>query len=531
VAFISTPLFVFIAVGIIAAVPRFYHLSDPHGRVFDEVYYTKDGCLYAGYPYKQCDLAAADEQSWVHPPLGKWMIAAGIRMFGNTQFGWRVSAAFVGTLTCVLIAMLAWVLWRSALWAFVAGLLAATESLLVVQSRTALLDIFQAFWTVAAFLFLALDKHWIDRRTPLVVAEPEAPDRAPPARLPGGDGSPWLSGPIPTTAFDPPGEPAGPGTVTRFRTGLRVPSPFWRPWRVAAGLAFGFAIAVKWSALPALLGGIVLTLLWERSRRKRANVRHAFWRGVARESLPVIVCLFLLPVVVYLFSYSGRIEKSPYPPYRYFPGAGYSWVAHPSRLANLTFQMENFHHNLRAEVYSSTTKKYTPAHPYESRPWSWIPMGRPVAYYYKADDAGKPNETRREVLGIGNPAIFWVQFIAIPWLAVMWRRRRDWRAGLILLAILFQYLFWFLPDVSLQKVQFFFYATPIAPFFVLGATYMVRDLARMRLQGSYSRPFLPVAVAFVAVSVVLFIWFWPVLSATPLSVSAWKARIWFSGWI
>jgi dolichyl-phosphate-mannose--protein O-mannosyl transferase len=193
--------------------------------------------------------------------------------------------------------------------------------------------------------------------------------------------------------------------------------------------------------------------------------------------------------------------------------------------------MENFHHNLRAEVYSSTTKKYTPAHPYESRPWSWIPMGRPVAYYYKADDAGKPNETRREVLGIGNPAIFWVQFIAIPWLAVMWRRRRDWRAGLILLAILFQYLFWFLPDVSLQKVQFFFYATPIAPFFVLGATYMVRDLARMRLQGSYSRPFLPVAVAFVAVSVVLFIWFWPVLSATPLSVSAWKARIWFSGWI
>src|SRR5262249_52666429 len=171
VGLISKPVFVFIAVGIIAAVPRFYHLTQPHGRVFDEIYYTKDGCLYAGFSAKECGLDNASEQSWVHPPFGKWMIAAGIRLFGNNQFGWRVSAAFFGTLTCVLIAMLAWVIWRNALWTFVAGLLAATESLLVVQSRTALLDIFQAFWTVAAFLFLALDKGWIERRTPVVAPE------------------------------------------------------------------------------------------------------------------------------------------------------------------------------------------------------------------------------------------------------------------------------------------------------------------------------------------------------------------------
>src|SRR5204862_7987676 len=167
------------------AVPRFYHLSQPHGRVFDEVYYTKDGCLYAGYPFKQCGLDAPDEQSWVHPPLGKWMIAAGIRLFGNHQFGWRVSAALIGPLTRVLVAWLALVLWRSSLWAFVAGLLAATESLLVVQSRTALLDIFEAFWVVAGFLFLALDKGWIERRTAVVVPEPDGfeppgwPDRWP----------------------------------------------------------------------------------------------------------------------------------------------------------------------------------------------------------------------------------------------------------------------------------------------------------------------------------------------------------------
>jgi dolichyl-phosphate-mannose--protein O-mannosyl transferase len=557
VGFVTRPLFVFIAVGIIAAVPRFYQLSQPHARVFDEIYYTKDGCLYAGYPYKQCGLDTPDEQSWVHPPFGKWMVAGGIRLFGNDEFGWRVSAAFFGTLTCVLIAMLAFVMWRSALWAFVAGLLAATESLLVVQSRTALLDIFQAFWIVAAFLFLALDKGWIERRTPVVTPE-EPPQRmgtatawsSRPDAWPGvglmlrGGTSPWLEGPIPTTTFSPPAEPGGgtaatlPPLPARGAAALpsrerrrRIPSPFWRPWRVAAGLAFGFALAVKWSALPAMAGAMALTIFWERTRRARAGVRTPFWRAVARESFPVLVCLFLLPVVVYVFTYSGRIEKSPYPPYRYRPGLGYSWMAHPSRFGDLTWQMQNFHHGLLAESKDPKTGKVTPAHPYESRPWSWLVMGRPVAYFYKADAAGTDHERRREVLGIGNPAIFWGSLFTIPWLAVMWRRRRDWRAGLLLVAAMSQYVFWFIPDVALQKVQFFFYATPIAPFLVLGAAYVIRDLAQMRLAGSRSRPFLPVAVAYVIVAVGMFLWFWPVLSAEPLTTAQWSARMWFPSWI
>jgi hypothetical protein len=432
----------------------------------------------------------------------------------------------------------------------------------------------------------------------------------------------------------------------------KVPSPFWRPWRVAAGFAFGFAIAVKWSALAALLGGMLLTILWERTRRARAGDEGPFWpaagllalavlrfvsvvavgvsvaagsyviaavaalvlaacywyltrrsgrfpfppwivamwagglavtrlgvesdtvlltvagalvqlvafglaewgrvrassrpheqrrpvrltnpfvRAVTQESFPVIVCLFLLPVVVYLFTYSGRFVQTGYPPFKYVPGLSWSWMwTHPTRLFDETYQMEKFHHGLLAQQYDSKTKKYTPAHPYQSRPWSWLALGRPVAYYYEASHDGTPQERRREVLGIGNPAIFWFQFIAIPWLAVMWRRRRDWRAGLILIAILFQYGFWFLPDVSLQKVQFFFYATPIAPFFVLASTYVVRDLSKMRVQGSTSRPFLPVAVGLVVLSVALFAWFFPVLSGAPLTVAQWKARIWFGGWI
>ena len=83
----------------------------------------------------------------VHPPLGKWMIAAGMAIFGdNNPFGWRVSAAVVGTLSVALIAYSGWLLFRSMTVATIAALLAAVDGLMLVESRLALLDIFQMFW-------------------------------------------------------------------------------------------------------------------------------------------------------------------------------------------------------------------------------------------------------------------------------------------------------------------------------------------------------------------------------------------------
>jgi dolichyl-phosphate-mannose--protein O-mannosyl transferase len=187
-----------------------------------------------------------------------------------------------------------------------------------------------------------------------------------------------------------------------------------------------------------------------------------------------------------------------------------------------------FHDDLLAVDESKDDKK---AHPYQSRPWEWIWLGRPVAYYYETLNEKKPDEVRQEVLGIGNPAVFWGGMVAIPWLGVAMVRRRDWVAGFILAAFLAQWLFWFIPGISLQKVQFFFYATPLAPFLVLGVTYVLRDLSRIRLAGSRSRPFLPVAVGWVGLAVALFVFFWPVLTGGGLSPDSWQARIWSGDWV
>ena len=194
---LNRPVVAVLAVGLIAGYLRFVHLGYPERRVFDEYYYPKSACIYLGYSNERCDINSADERywrenendtgSWVHPPLGKWMIALGELGFGTESFGWRVASAASGTATVVLLAVIVQLLFASPIWTFAGGLLLATENLNVVQSRTATLDILVTFWIVLGFLFLLLDRRWIERRMP---DPPEASE----VRRPGARGTPERAG-------------------------------------------------------------------------------------------------------------------------------------------------------------------------------------------------------------------------------------------------------------------------------------------------------------------------------------------------
>ncbi|MGH2717647.1 MAG: phospholipid carrier-dependent glycosyltransferase, partial [Actinomycetota bacterium] len=135
---------------------RFVRLSHPKGYVFDEVYYAKDACLYLGHAMQFCKSPYGTEQSYVHPELGKWIIATGEAVFGYNSFGWRIMACLFGTAMVVVLFLIGRKLfgrWGGAL----AGLFTATDFLLIVESRTAMLDIFMAFFVTLGFLFVVCD--------------------------------------------------------------------------------------------------------------------------------------------------------------------------------------------------------------------------------------------------------------------------------------------------------------------------------------------------------------------------------------
>jgi dolichyl-phosphate-mannose-protein mannosyltransferase len=445
------------AVTLLTGALRFYRLSDPPEKIFDEVYYASDGCWYAGEPYRSCGLEDDTERSWVHPPLGKQIIAVGIDAFGNRPFGWRVASAAAGTATVALVGVLGFLLFASPLWAAVGALLAGTENLLFVQSRVAMLDAFLALFIVLGFVLLVADRVRTGRR----LTATEAPTEQEREREP-------------------------------VRRG-------WRPLRLAAGASFGAAIAVKWSGVLALLGALILSVAWERTRRRRAGEPRSLRAALAEEGFGLYLALAVVPLLVYALTWLPWLADRGYDLAE--------WARHHGDMAGYHLGLETVKENGE------------PIHPYMSRAWSWLLLLRPVAYFWQGDP-----DCCAEILGMGHPFLFWGALLALPYLALSWRTRRDWRAGALLVPVLIQ----FLPWLAASRPLFLFYMTPVTPFLALGTAYVLRDVAGMDLSRRITAP----AVALVvAVCVALFAFFWPVLIGDQVTPDAWRTRMWFDSWI
>ena len=150
-----------------------------------------------------------------------------------------------------------------------------------------MLDILVTAFVVLGFLFLVLDREWIERRTR--------------CRTGSGAATPEDEGHTDSDLTMP-----GDTFVARGAIELppdRAPSPIFRPWRLATGVALGAAAATKWSGALALLAAVVLSVMWERTRRAHLGIRRPVLDAVRDEGFSIFVFLLLLPIAVYLASY------------------------------------------------------------------------------------------------------------------------------------------------------------------------------------------------------------------------------------
>ena len=138
---------------------RLWRLDLPKGYIFDEVYYAKDAASLITHGVELSEDGMAEFV--VHPPLGKWLIGIGIKIFGNNEFGWRVIAAVVGSASVLLIYLIVQRLFNSLFLSNIAAALFALDGLHLVMSRVALLDIFLMFFILLSFYLILRDNLWL----------------------------------------------------------------------------------------------------------------------------------------------------------------------------------------------------------------------------------------------------------------------------------------------------------------------------------------------------------------------------------
>jgi dolichyl-phosphate-mannose--protein O-mannosyl transferase len=150
--------------GLFGLALRLWNLDSPKGKIFDEIYYATnaESLLQKGV---EIDSESGLAQFIVHPPTGKWLIASGIKLFGNNEFGWRFAAAIVGSISIILMYFTAKKLFNNKLLSVFAASLISLDGLHLVHSRIALLDIFLLFFIQIAVLAFLHSKFWISALT------------------------------------------------------------------------------------------------------------------------------------------------------------------------------------------------------------------------------------------------------------------------------------------------------------------------------------------------------------------------------
>lgn len=495
---------VFAAVGVfavlaLAAILRFWALGRPGTLVFDEIYYVRDAItqLAHGFTTSWPDddplMGAgylADPSFSVHPPLGKWVIALGLAVFGEgSGWGWRSAVALTGVATVGLTMLLGWRISRSSVVAILAGLFLAIDGVHVVLTRVGLLDGVLTLFVLLGALLMWCDHLWVMRRS-------------------------------------------------RFTTlGLTV---MWaRPWLFAAAAAFGCAASVKWSGLYPLAAFLLLTaardafvrVVAAREARRRLGLtadlglhRQASparaWGRAARQALATGLIALPTAAAVYVASWAGWIVTSG--------GWGRDSAPWPVALWQYHVDMFAWHSTLSAP------------HPYQAHPLTW-PLGlRPTAMYQESF----ANGTTAAISPLPNLIVTWggvLALLVLAWWIIRALRmpRRLVRGGGRLGAgayaaafVITGYLSGWLPWVLTfsRSAVFQFYAVVLTPFAALALALVIGVICRRRGDVETVAGRRIAVGVFVAVAVVVSLLFFPVWSGMPVPDWFWRWHLWLPGW-
>ncbi len=459
-------------------------ISNLNSSYFDEIYFAR-----SAYEY----VHGIDAMEWVHPPLGKLIMAIPILLFGMTPFSYRLMGTLAGVLMIPVLYILAKRIFKSRKWAFLAGLLMTFDCFHFAQTRMATVDSFLVLFILLAALFM-YQYISLDNRNKM---------RTKILNL-------FLSGLFIGCAIATKwtGLFAGVALAIIFFADL-----FYKKIRqikdyhekiqldkiIVFVLGFGCMIPIGIYYLTAMFTSnlsfaAILTIIYYVLLLFTGIFYYIF--KIDRESWKLFLWCFLffivVPVIIYIFSYV------------LFPNVAFYTKNSISGIFNQIQEMYRYHSELQE------------THPFTSKWYTWPLMIKPV-WYYVGYFGGNIKAT---IVGIGNPAIWWLGIFASFYvlLASLIRKKKE------LLFILVFILCNWLPYVLIGRVMFLYHYFPTLPFIMLAIVAFIRWVTEKFKSNA-------IYYFYIAIVILFFILFYPVISGMLTSSEYIESLKWFSTWI
>ena len=442
---------------------------------FDEVYHARTA-------YEQIKGWPIYEQT--HPPLGKDIMMLGIHMFGMNPFGWRFMGTLAGVLMVPVIYIFGKALFQKTKWAAMLAALLSLDFMHYAQTRIATIDSFSVLFILLMylFMFLYLQEDFFAEKQRRAFA-----------------------------------------------------------YLALSGIFFGIGAATKWICIYAGAGLAVIFfwsvfirfLRWKKAKRiaeaaqsadetptesaeleRNRQMANRFRLNLARTILWCCVFFVLIPCVIYCLSY--------------LPYVGVE--GQPDGLLNIVLQNQEYMFRYHSEY---VLQMQDSPHPYQSAWYTWPFIGRPIFYYM---GEYLPDGLVAGISSFGNPAIWWFGIFAIGWLiACLFRKqddtllaydvpRGDYTRWFILAGLLAQ----FLPWVLVPRSTYIYHYFATTPFMMMAITAFFRDVYE------YQKPKRSAwawTVGYVALCIVLFVWFYPLLTGVPTTKLHAELSRWLPGWV
>lgn len=373
-----------------------YQFDSVKTQYFDEIHYVRAA---------QDWLNMAPVTNLEHPPLGKYLISFGIKVFGDNPLGWRAASLLFGSLSILSCYLIATLLFENLAMASLVAVVSLFNFWFFTESRIAMIDIFLVSFILAGMYFYL--KYFLDQKK--------------------------------------------------------------ESFFYLAAICLGLAISIKWSALFLI---VPISLF-----KPRKIIQFGL----------VVLGIYFLTFIPYMFVTSN---------YK---------ISFLDIFFVLPFKMYDLQTRVPAE------------HPYMSAWYTWPFMLRPIWFDYKSISSD-PAVIQGIVL-LGNPLQMFLGFISFLHLSFSWKKINHITKA-ILITFVFSWLAW---AISSRKLTFFYYFFPCAVCY----SFLI-PISFIRLFGE--RRALVLMSITVLLSFVLFLFFYPLISGTPIFEKSRGALMWLQSW-